>query len=79
VIKGAYFFKPDQELVMIMVVDTEGRVHNEFEPTEVDIERICEEYNFNFGKTMEMIRNKAPDVHTLIIDAKVYREASADE
>ena len=72
---GYAFFQPGQKLLEIVVIEKEkGTRDSIFQPTREDIREICHVHRFDFHKTMEMIEQKRPDVHTLMIDAEVYRK-----
>lgn len=71
--EGFLFFKPDQELVELIIIEKYLR-ESIYQPNKDDIQRICREFDFNYDKLIELIREKLPNVHTLIIDAEIYRQ-----
>lgn len=78
---GTAFFKPGDGLVELIVIDTDlndGSQSREsiYHPTDSDIQRACAKYRFNYEHVSDLIEKRDPGVHTLFIDAAVYRAQS---
>lgn len=75
--EGYAFFEPGHELVELLIHNKEAGVETResiYEPTETDIAAVCKRYDLDFTRTMKLIKNKDPNVHTLIIDVQKYRD-----
>lgn len=72
---GYVMFRPNNPLIELTVIDMEEGIREcVLSPDQIDIQRICTKFGFDFDYTMGLIENKGPDVHTMVIEVQKYRE-----
>lgn len=67
----------DQTLAFVMVHDEDTR-EIIYDPSEDELEQMCERYGFDLEITLDTIRNREPGNYAMLFVADAYRKHCAE-